>query len=60
MCWLYQNQYRYMGSLILRRGPIFSGDWGRGDPHISPVVLGPGDPQFSGDWGTGVPNSMGP
>ena len=51
----------YMGSLILRRGPQFSGDLGTGDPQIS-VVLGPGIPNSPEIWGRGflilwVPNS---
>ena len=62
MRWLYQNRYHYMGSLILRRGPQFSGDLGAGDPQIS-VVLGPGIPNSPEIWGRGslilwVPNSI--
>ena len=52
MCWLYQNRYHYMGSLILRRGPQFSCDLGTGDPQIS-VVLGPGIPNSPEIWGRG-------
>ena len=55
-------RYRYMGSLILRRGPQFSDDLGTGDPQIS-VVLGiPNSPEIwerggGGGGGGGVPNS---